>query len=112
MLKVAGDVLVGLKRWETLVLRTPEVDMLLNFMPDELNAALQLRVSIGGTRGLPQSFSSAQVHLALGYQAKGLEFVKAQEKGGSLTPFLTAPHLLHGKPDILRIGPSSRAGHV
>merc|ERR1719446_1437265 len=39
-LKVGGDVLVGLKRWETLVAKTPEVDMLLKNMPDELQAAL------------------------------------------------------------------------
>ena len=33
-LKVGGDVLVGLKRWETLVPKTPEVDKLLANMPE------------------------------------------------------------------------------
>lgn len=103
-LKVGGDVLVGLKRWETLVPKTPEVDMLLNNMPDELNAALQQGSRLVELADLPQTFSPAQVHIALGYQAKGLEFVKAQEKGASLTPFLTAPHVLHGKPKTLPIG--------
>ena len=66
MLKVGGDVLVGLKRWETFV---PEVDMLLNCMPGVLGAALHsARLSIGGTCDLPQSFSPTQVHIALGFQ--------------------------------------------
>merc|ERR1719379_1659691 len=39
-LKVGGDVLVGLKRWETLVPKTSEVDRLLSNMPDELDAAM------------------------------------------------------------------------
>lgn len=33
-LKVGGDVLVGLKRWETLTEKTPEVDQLLKNMPE------------------------------------------------------------------------------
>merc|ERR1719401_1650561 len=39
-LKVGGDVIVGLKRWETLVGKTPETDKLLDNMKDELDAAL------------------------------------------------------------------------
>ena len=33
-LKVGGDVLVGLSRWETLVPKTKEVDQLLKNMPE------------------------------------------------------------------------------
>ena len=35
-LKVGGDVLIGLKRWETLVAKPDEVDTLLTNMSEEL----------------------------------------------------------------------------
>lgn len=101
-LKVGGDVLVGLKRWETLVPSTPEVDKLLKNMKSELDAALSQGASLIKPEDLPASFTAAQRHTALGYQAKGLEFVtKTQPKGLDLTPLLTAPHVLHGKPRAL-----------
>lgn len=100
-LKVGGDVLVGLKRWETLVPKTPEVDKLLSNMPDELAAALAQQGKLINFEDLPESFTPAQVHTSLGYQQKGLDFVRLQQKGQDLTPLLTAPHVLHRKPRTL-----------
>merc|ERR1719181_1988908 len=45
-LKVGGDVLVGLKRWETLCPKTPEVDKLLENMADQLNEALGSKAAL------------------------------------------------------------------
>merc|ERR1712151_667555 len=56
-LKVGGDVLVGLKRWETLVDKTPEVDKLLANMPDELNAAMGPSAKLITADDLPDSFT-------------------------------------------------------
>merc|ERR1712190_173781 len=70
-LKVGGDVLVGLKRWETLVPKTPEVDKLLANMPDELNAAMGQSAKLITPQDLPKDFTTAQIHNALGYQQKG-----------------------------------------
>eukprot|EP00928_Gymnodinium_smaydae_P075083 TRINITY_DN580_c0_g3_i2.p1 TRINITY_DN580_c0_g3~~TRINITY_DN580_c0_g3_i2.p1 ORF type:complete len:1332 (+),score=271.44 TRINITY_DN580_c0_g3_i2:485-3997(+) len=104
-LKVGGDVLVGLKRWETLVPSTPEVAKLLDNMKDELNAALAQQAKLIGPADLPEGLSAAQRHTALGYQAKGLEFVtKTQPAGKDLTPLLAAPHVLHAKPQSLAAG--------
>merc|ERR1711937_33865 len=94
-LKVGGDVLVGLKRWETLVAKTPYVDMLLKNMPDELEAALAQKGKLIGPSDLPGDFTPAQIHTALGYQQKGLDFATAQKKGTDLTPLLCAPQILH-----------------
>merc|ERR1712050_452663 len=59
-LKVGGDVLVGLKRWETLVAKTPEADKLLENMADELQAALGQKARLIGVSDLPAGFSAAQ----------------------------------------------------
>merc|ERR1719386_243081 len=67
-LKVGGDVLVGLKRWETLVEKTPYVDMLLKNMSGELEGALGAKAGVIGPADLPADFTPAQVHNALGYQ--------------------------------------------
>merc|ERR1719254_375453 len=80
-LKVGGDVLVGLKRWETLVPKTPEADKLLENMKDELNAALGQSAKLVGPQDLPSSLTAAQRHTALGYQQKGLDFAISQAKG-------------------------------
>merc|ERR1719461_724623 len=56
-LKVGGDVLVGLKRWETLVPKTPEADKLLENMSDELQAALAQQSKIITPQDLPANFS-------------------------------------------------------
>merc|ERR1719379_2650617 len=64
-LKVGGDVLVGLKRWETLVPKTPYVDKLLENMPDELEAALGQSSKLVNPGDLPSNFSAAQIHTAL-----------------------------------------------
>merc|ERR1719337_560035 len=77
-LKVGGDVLVGLKRWETLVPKTPEVDKLLTNMSGELQDALGQSGKLITPESLPADYSAAQVHTALGYQGKGLELVKNQ----------------------------------
>merc|ERR1712176_1041301 len=66
-LKVGGDVLVGLKRWETLVPKPAEVDKLLANMPDELNAALAQKSKLVTPQDLPAGFTAAQTHTALGY---------------------------------------------
>jgi biotin carboxyl carrier protein len=97
-LKVGGDVLVGLKRWETLVAKTAEVDKLLSNMPDELEAALAQKGKLITMADVPDSFTPAQIHTALGYQQKGLDFAKVTAQGKDLNPLLCAPHILHGKP--------------
>merc|ERR1719389_552789 len=61
-LKVGGDVLVGLKRWETLVPKPPEVDTLLSNMPDELEAALAQGSKLVTPESLPKDFTDAQIH--------------------------------------------------
>merc|ERR1712226_499067 len=53
-LKVGGDVLVGLKRWETLVPKTPEADKLLENMADELAAAMGQSAKLIGVSDLPK----------------------------------------------------------
>merc|ERR1740138_808048 len=53
-LKVGGDVLVGLKRWETLVPKTPEVDKLLENMSEELQAALSAQSTLIAAADLPE----------------------------------------------------------
>jgi biotin carboxyl carrier protein len=103
-LKVGGDVLVGLKRWETLVSKTPEVDMLLKNMPGELEAALAQGSKLVTPQDLPADFSAAQIHTALGYQQKGLDFAKSVKQGTDLSPLLIAPTVLHGKPRSLKRG--------
>jgi len=100
-LKVGGDVLVGLKRWETLVSKTPEVDKLLANMPDELEAALAQKGKLITPKDLPSTLTAAQKHTALGYQAKGLEFATLQAKGTDLSCMLLAPQVLHAKPRSL-----------
>lgn len=104
-LKVGGDVLVGLKRWETLVPKTPEVDKLLSNMKAELETAMgksNKRIAPGD---LPGSFTEAQRHIALGYQGKGLEFVsKVQGTREDLSPLLLAPHVLHKRRKTLAAG--------
>lgn len=103
-LKVGGDVLVGLKRWETLVPKTPEADKLLENMPDELAAAMAQSSKLIGVDDLPESFTPEQVHTALGYQLKGFDFAQAQAKGTDLSPLLVAPHVLHRQPRTLPKG--------
>lgn len=103
-LKVGGDVLVGLKRWETLVPPTPEVAKLLSNMPDELAAAMSQQSKLIVPADVPASFTAMQRHTALGYQAKGLEFATAQAKGTDLSPLLLAPHVLHAAPQSVPAG--------
>jgi biotin carboxyl carrier protein len=105
-LKVGGDVLVGLKRWETLVGKPAEVDMLLANMKDELDAALAQGAQVIQPSDLPADYNVAQRHNILGYQANGQKFVDFQAKGASsdLTPLLLAPHVLHGEPLALPVG--------
>ncbi|CAE8627913.1 unnamed protein product [Polarella glacialis] len=103
-LKVGGDVLVGLMRWETLVAKPAEVDKLLANMPEELQSALNANSKLLGVGDLPDHFSTAQRHTALGYQQKGFDFALAQAKGTDLSPLLLAPHVLHGRPKALAPG--------
>merc|ERR1719453_730921 len=103
-LKVGGDVLVGLKRWETLVPKTAEVDKLLSNMSAELEDAMGQSGKLVTPESLPAGWGAAQVHTALGYQGKGLELVKNKPKGKELTPLLDSPHVLHRKPMTLPAG--------
>lgn len=103
-LKVGGDVLVGLKRWETLVSKTPEVDQLLENMGEELEAALAQNSKLIGPNDLPDKFTVAQRLTALGYQQKGFEFAKSQGKGTDLSLLLLAPQVLHSRPKSLAPG--------
>jgi hypothetical protein len=104
-LKVGGDVLVGLKRWETLVPKSPYVDMLLKNMDAELQGALGANARQITMDDLPAGATSEQIHNALGYQQKGFDFAKAIKTGtGDLSPLLTAPIVLHGKPLSLPAG--------
>jgi biotin carboxyl carrier protein len=103
-LKVGGEVLVGLKRWETLVTRPEAVDQLLANMADELAAALEQGTRLVGPGELPAGASTAQRFTALGFQQKGLDFVKLQSEGKDLTPLLTAPEVLHRQPLTLAQG--------
>merc|ERR1719379_61253 len=56
-LKVGGDVLVGMQRWETLVPKTPYVDMLLTNMAGELEAALGANAKLVAPQDLPKDFT-------------------------------------------------------
>jgi len=103
-LKVGGDVLVGLHRWETLVAKTPYVDMLLKNMPEELEAALGAKGKLIGPGDLPAGLTQGQVNTALGYQQKGLDFATSQAKGTDLSPLLCAPHILHAAPLSVKKG--------
>eukprot|EP00854_Cymbomonas_tetramitiformis_P002318 gene2318-3042_t len=104
-LKVGGDVLVGLKRWETLVPKSAEVDKLLANMSDELEAALAQKSKLIRPEQLPEHFTAAQRHIALGYQAKGRDFVlQTQAKGEDLSSLLLAPHVLHRECKTLASG--------
>merc|ERR1712032_1175545 len=84
--------------------KTPEADKLLDNMQDELKAALGQSSRLIGLDALPVGLNAAQRHTALGYQAKGLEFVKGQAKGLDLSPMLVAPTVVHGKPRSLANG--------
>merc|ERR1712151_672339 len=53
---------------------------------------------------LPKSFTTAQIHNALGYQQKGFDFTKTVKMGTDLSPLLVAPTVLHGKPRSLKAG--------
>merc|ERR1719316_143509 len=53
---------------------------------------------------LPADFTPAQVHTALGYQQKGLDFAKTVKTGQDLSPLLLAPTVLHSKPRSLKAG--------
>jgi biotin carboxylase/biotin carboxyl carrier protein len=103
-LKVGGDVLVGLKRWETLMPKPDIVDKLLDNMKDELDSAMGALTKLLGPDDIPSDYTASQRHTALGYQAKGNEFVKNQKLGKDLTPLLLAPHVLHAKPRTLAAG--------
>ena len=91
--------LVGLKRWETLVPKTPggrqapeehargrprctlqRAVAVARFRIQELEAALDQKTKLIGPGDLPAELTPAQRHTALGYQVKGLEFVKAQAR--------------------------------
>jgi biotin carboxyl carrier protein len=73
-------------------------------MPDELQSALAQSAKLVLPSELPSYFNASQRHTALGYQQKGLDFVKSQNAGKDLTPLLLAPHVLHAQPRTLKSG--------
>lgn len=73
-------------------------------MPDELNAAMGQSAKLISQEDLPSHFTAAQIHNALGYQQKGLDFATSQAKGTDLSPLLVAPHVLHRQPRTLPKG--------
>ena len=76
---------------------------LLENMSEELEAALARKSNLIRPENLPADFSPAQRLVALGFQAKGLDFVtKIQNKEPSdLSSLLLAPHVLHREPKTL-----------
>lgn len=97
--------LVGLLRWQTLVDKPPVVDQLLANMAEELEDALGAKNKLVRPEDLSPELSAAQRFTALGFQQKGLDFLKAIGSGkGDLTPLLLAPHLLHRYPLTLSAG--------
>jgi len=95
--------------------KPPEVDKFLENMADELEAALAASSQLVtdkdiGTGKWDESWvkaewTPAQVHTALGYQKKGMDFVTNQRAlGRELTPLIRAPHVLHRKPMTLPAG--------
>ena len=105
-LKVGGDVLIGLKRWETLVDKPREVDMLLTNMKEELAAAEKAKKGSSDAEAFVQILmwrDAASRFTALGFQAKGLELVKAADSSSALTCLLRAPHVLHCAPKALEV---------
>lgn len=97
-LKVGGDVLVGLHRWETLLDRPETVNKLLTNMKDELKTALEQQTQVIGAEDIPGHYNNAERYNALAFQQKGLDFIKTAGEGKDLTAFLIAPHILHRKP--------------
>jgi len=96
--------LVGLKRWETLVAKPPIVDKLLDNMSSELGEALQATTNVISDADLSPMLSDADRHTALGYQAKGVEFLKLKAEGKHVSALLLAPQVLHRKPLTLPMG--------
>ena len=72
--------------------RATSVDMLLGHMLDESKFFSELL----DWWGFPVAQSVAQAHIA----ARSKANVKIQERGASLTPFLTAPNVLHGESNL------------
>lgn len=103
-LKVGGEVLVGLERWQTLVDRPLIVNKLLDNMRDELETALTMTSSTIDPSDLPQHFTPRDKFTALGFQQKGLDFLKLKGQGKDLTPLILAPHVLHRQPRTLNSG--------
>eukprot|EP00463_Aulacantha_scolymantha_P003023 TRINITY_DN379_c0_g1_i2.p1 TRINITY_DN379_c0_g1~~TRINITY_DN379_c0_g1_i2.p1 ORF type:complete len:106 (+),score=10.05 TRINITY_DN379_c0_g1_i2:214-531(+) len=75
-LRIGGDVLVGLKRWETLVSKPEVVDQLLANMPEELESALASQSNL--IKDVPTNFTARQCYTALGYQQKGMDLINDQ----------------------------------
>jgi biotin carboxyl carrier protein len=103
-LRVGGDVLVGLQRWETLVPKSPEVDQLLKNMDDELQTALNCVTNQITMDDLPADATPEVIFNSLGFQQKGFDFAKAVKTGSDLTPLLMAPLVLHSQPRTLPAG--------
>eukprot|EP00808_Paulinella_micropora_P012538 g26519.t1 len=101
-LKIGGDVLVGLKRWHTLVAKPSIVDTLLQNMHSELETAMGASSKLLTLADCGEAPTAEQIYTVLGYQGNGQKFIKQQGTGqGDLTPLLLAPHVLHRKPRTL-----------
>jgi len=108
-LKVGGDVILGLHKWETLTAKTPEVDLLLGNMQDELQAALDAEKALEAGSGFTVSEeikngqgSAEQRYCEIGFQAKA----KALYEGDftDYSPLLKSPWVLHAAPRTLKAG--------
>ena len=87
-LKVGADVLVGLKRWETLVPKPEAVDQLLANMSGELDSAMGQKTKLIYPQDLPSFVSNEQKFAMLGFQKKGLEFVKLSGEGKDISSLI------------------------
>ncbi|CAD7950773.1 unnamed protein product [Amoebophrya sp. A25] len=96
-LKVGGDVLVGLHKWETLVPKPPAVDMLLHNMAAELDSALSSAGSV--FRPNFDATGAEQLYTELGFQQKGKDLHAG--KATDLSPLLLCPWVLHARPRAL-----------
>ncbi|CAD7974594.1 unnamed protein product [Amoebophrya sp. A120] len=97
-LKVGGDVLVGLHKWETLVDKPPAVDLLLHNMRSELDTALNPG-SNAGFRPHFDAFGAEQYYTELGYGKKGKDLYAGKVK--DLSCMLLCPWVLQSTPRAL-----------
>jgi hypothetical protein len=107
-LKVGGDVLIGLDKWETLVGKPPTVDVLLKNMSAELKQAQDtLKANFASAEATEvaaqadeaaggKPMSARQVFTEVGFGQKGKDLYSGKME--NYTSLLTSPWVLHSKP--------------